>query len=140
MLDFSRWSTFLATVLVIEDDPFILTNTLEILELEGFTVIAAEDGAEGIERAQSHKPDLVLCDVLMPKLDGYGVLKALRASPDTSEIPLVFVSATPREDILAASIKLGASDYLSKPFRASDLLSVIRKHLSSRFTETGDVF
>ncbi len=125
----------MATVLVIEDDPIILTNTLEILELEGFTVIGAENGADGVERAQESMPDLVLCDVLMPKLDGYGVLKALRSSPILSNIPLVFVSASPREEILAASVKLGASDYLMKPFRASELLKIIRKHLSSPFTE-----
>ncbi len=129
----------MATVLVIEDDPLILTNTLEILELEGFTVIGAENGVEGVERAQESMPDLVICDVLMPKLDGYGVLKALRAAPVTAHIPLVFVSATPSEEILAASVKLGATDYLTKPFRASDLLNVIRKHLSSPLTQSSDL-
>ncbi len=129
----------MATVLVIEDDPLILTNTLEILELEGFDAIGAVNGVEGLERAQELMPDLVICDVLMPKLDGYGVLKALRAMPKTSNIPLVFVSATPSEEILAASVKLGATDYLSKPFRASDLLKLIRKHLSSPLTKTNDL-
>lgn len=127
----------LAKVLVIEDDPIILTNTLEILELEGFTAIGAENGADGVERAQQSLPDVVVCDVLMPKLDGYGVLKALRESPILSKTPLIFVSATPREDILAASVKLGAADYLMKPFRASDLLKIIRKHLSSEIPESG---
>ena len=129
----------MATVLVIEDDPLILTNTLEILELEGFTAIGAENGVEGIERAQAALPDLIICDVLMPKLDGYGVLKALRAAPTTMSIPLVFVSATPSEEILAASVKLGATDYLTKPFRASDLLDIVNKHLSSHLTQTNDL-
>jgi len=116
----------LATVLVIEDDPAILDNTLEILDLEGFKVIGAVNGCEGIKQAEQYTPDIIICDVLMPKLDGYGVLKALRSNPVTTDIPLVFVSATPREDILAASTKLGASGYLVKPFRANDLLNVIR--------------
>ncbi len=129
----------MATVLVIEDDPFILMNTLEILELEGFDAIGAENGVEGVERAQSTLPDLVICDVLMPKLDGYGVLKALRTTPATAKTPLVFVSATPSEEVLAASLKLGATDYLTKPFRATDLLNIVNKHLSDRLTQPNDM-
>ncbi len=129
----------MATVLVIEDDPQILMNTLEILELEGFIAVGAENGVEGVELALKTMPDVVICDVLMPKLDGYGVLRALRATPLTANIPLVFVSATPSEEILAASVKLGATDYLTKPFRASDLLKVVNKHLSSHLTQTNDL-
>jgi CheY-like chemotaxis protein len=119
----------LATVLVIEDDPVILDNTLEILDLEGYKTIGAGDGCEGVQRAEQYSPDIIVCDVLMPKLDGYGVLKALRSNPSTIDIPLIFVSATPREDILAATTKLGASGYLIKPFRAVELLNVIQKLL-----------
>jgi CheY-like chemotaxis protein len=119
----------LATVLVIEDDPAILDNTLEILDLEGYTTIRAENGCEGVQRAEQYTPDIIICDVLMPKLDGYGVLKALRSNPSTTDIPLIFVSATPREDILSATTKLGASGYLLKPFRAVELLNVIQKLL-----------
>ncbi len=119
----------MATVLVIEDDPSILENTVEILELEGYDVLAAEDGQAGIAQAQQNIPDIIICDVLMPKLDGYGVLAALRADPATTSIPLVFVSATPHEDMLAASTRLGAADYLIKPFRAADLVRVIQKVL-----------
>lgn len=116
----------MATVLVIEDDPVILQNTLELLDLEGYNVVGAVDGSEGIQRAQEYIPDLIVCDVLMPKVDGHGVLNFVRTNPATTHIPLVFVSAIPREDMPSSSIQLGISDYLTKPFRAADLLRVIR--------------
>jgi CheY-like chemotaxis protein len=119
----------LATILVIEDDRSILENTVEILEYEGFNVIGAGDGQAGLLQVQRSAPDMIVCDILMPKLDGYGVLKALRADPATQHIPLVFISAAPSEDILAATIKLGASDYLVKPFRAADLIRVVKSVL-----------
>lgn len=115
----------MVTVLVVEDDPIIRENTLELLQFEGFVAIGAADGLEGILRAQEWLPDLVICDILMPHLDGYGVLKALRTNPLTENIPLVFVSAAPREDIAAASVQLGAADYLPKPFRAPDLINMV---------------
>lgn len=119
----------MATVLVIEDDRSILENTVEILEFEGFNVIGAGDGREGLLQVQRSAPDVIVCDILMPKLDGYGVLKALRDNPATQQIPLVFISAAPSEDILAATTKMGASDYLVKPFRASDLIRVVNSVL-----------
>ena len=122
----------MATVLVIEDDPTILANTVELLELEGFNVIGAKDGDEGIQRAQEFVPDVIVCDVLMPKVDGYGVLSMVRANPTTTNIPLVFVSAIPREDMPPASVNLGIADYLIKPFRAGDLIRVIRGILTER--------
>ncbi len=124
----------MVTVLVIEDDPTIRENTLELLQFEGFTTVGAADGLEGVLRALEWRPDVVICDMLMPNLDGYGVLKELRANPLTEHIPLIFVSASPREDILAASIKLGASDYLVKPFRAPDLLRLIYRLTSSKIS------
>ncbi|MCZ2097623.1 MAG: response regulator [Anaerolineae bacterium] len=116
----------MARILVIEDDRSILENTLEILEYEGFEVFGAGDGCEGLAQVQRRAPDIIICDILMPKLDGYGVLKALRADPTTRQIPLVFISAAPSEEILAATTKMGASDYLVKPFRASDLIRIVR--------------
>lgn len=121
----------MATVLVIEDDRSILENTLEILEYEGFDVIGAGDGREGLAQVQRNSPDMIICDILMPKLDGYGVLRALRSDPMTQQIPLVFISAAPSEEVLAATTKMGASDYLVKPFRASDLLRVVNAILQS---------
>lgn len=116
---------------MIEDDRSILENTLEILEFEGFKVIGAGDGREGLAQALRSAPDVIVCDILMPKLDGYGVLKALRADPSTQAIPLVFISAAPSEEILSATTRLGASDYLVKPFRASDLIRVVKNLVKS---------
>jgi CheY-like chemotaxis protein len=116
-------------VLVVEDDPIIRENTLELLEFEGFNAIGASDGVEGIQRAQEFLPDIVICDILMPNLDGYGVLAQLRANPLTHAIPLVFVSASPREDILATGKAAGMSDFLVKPFQAPDLFRVIYRLL-----------
>ena len=121
----------MAKILVIEDDRSILENTLEILEYEGFEVIGAGDGREGLAQVQRNSPDMIICDILMPKLDGYGVLKALRANPLTRQIPLVFISAVPSEEILAATTKMGASDYLVKPFRASDLIRIVNAVLQN---------
>ncbi|MEO8391944.1 MAG: response regulator [Chloroflexota bacterium] len=121
----------MATVLVIEDDSTILENTLELLELEGFSVIGATNGMDGLQQAIDRLPDVIICDVMMPLLDGYGVLREIRANPVTSGIPLIFVSATPREEILAISTKLGVSDYLIKPFRATDLLRIVRKQIGN---------
>ena len=124
----------MATILVIEDDAIILENTLELLELEGFTVIGAVDGVEGLAQASKNLPDAIICDVMMPRLDGYGVLKELRANPATSTIPLIFVSAKPREELHAATVKLGVSGYgyLVKPFSATDLLQIVRKLIANR--------
>lgn len=122
----------MARILVIEDDRSILENTLEILEYEGFDVVGAGDGREGLAQIQRRAPDIIICDILMPNLDGYGVLRALRADPTTQQIPLVFISAAPSEEILAATMKLGASDYLVKPFRASDLIRIVKSLLHDR--------
>lgn len=120
----------MATVLVIEDDPTILENTLELLELEGFTPLSAKDGVEGVEQARKHLPDLVVCDVLMPRMDGYGVLKTLRDDPTTTNIPFIFVSATLHEDIATSGDILGVSGYLIKPFRFPELVRIIRTLLA----------
>ena len=80
-------------ILVIEDEPEMRRNLMAILRLERFEPLAAEDGQLGVELAKREKPDLVLCDVMMPKLDGYGVIAALRASPETAAIPFIFLTA-----------------------------------------------
>lgn len=112
---------------------------MEILEYEGFEVMGAGDGREGLAQIQRSAPDMIVCDILMPKLDGYGVLKALRANPLTRQIPLVFISAAPSEEILAATTKLGASDYLVKPFRASDLIRVVNSVLQNGFSRQSNL-
>jgi diguanylate cyclase len=124
----------MATILVIEDEEIILDNLLEILELEGFSTIGAEHGAIGLQKAKSYLPDLILCDICMPELDGYGVLEALRRDPETATIPLIFLSAKGEHAEIRQGMNLGADDYLTKPCAISDLLEAVSSRLKKHAT------
>lgn len=119
-------------ILVIEDDPDMLENISSILELGNYEVLTAANGKNGVARALQEKPDLILCDVIMPDLDGYGVLHILGRNPETSTIPFIFLSARSDSSYLREGMMLGADDYLTKPFDDTELLSVlemrIKKH------------
>ncbi|MCB0795421.1 MAG: response regulator [Flavobacteriales bacterium] len=117
------------TILLIEDDTDMRENTSEILELARYRVIQAENGRKGIELAREHMPDLVLCDIMMPELDGYGVLHLLARDPRTAEIPFVFISAKAERGEVRKGMELGADDYLTKPFEESELLNAIEGRL-----------
>ncbi len=112
-------------ILVIEDESGIRENIKEILSLENFYVIIAPNGAVGVELAKEEHPDLILSDIRMPELDGFGVLKALHQNSLTSNIPIIFLSAKASHDDLRQGMELGADDYLTKPFTASELLKAI---------------
>jgi DNA-binding response OmpR family regulator len=116
-------------ILVIEDDPQILENLTEILMMEGFEAIAAEDGRVGIQLAKTEHPDLILCDVMMPNLDGYGVLEQLRQDPKTKTIPFIFLTAKADRLDLRQGMELGADDYLTKPFSQAELKGAIAARL-----------
>jgi len=98
-------------VLVIEDEEAIRENLVELLEVEDFDVIEAENGRVGVEQAKKHLPDLILCDVMMPKLDGFGVLKELRSQLNTATIPFIFLTAKADRHDLREGMDLGADDY-----------------------------
>ena len=117
------------TILVIEDDELIRNNLLEILELEGFRAISAENGRIGVQKARAYHPDLVLCDVCMPELDGYGVLETLRSNSLTSTIPIVFLTAKSEKHDMRQGMNSGADDYLVKPCSVSELLGAISSRL-----------
>ena len=117
-------------ILVIEDEPEMRRNLLTILRLEKFEPVGAENGKAGIALAKSTKPDLILCDVMMPEIDGFGVLKALRADAATASIPFIFLTAKGEKVDIRSGMNLGADDYLTKPVDKTDLLSAI----TSRFT------
>jgi len=120
------------TILVIEDEPLLRDNLIELLEALDFEALVAENGCIGVNLAKSHHPDLILCDVMMPELDGYGVLKTLRQDPDIAEIPFVFLSAKAAKEDLSQAKALGADGYVTKPFAISELLGVIEAQLERR--------
>lgn len=116
-------------ILVIEDEPEMRRNLLTILKLERFNALGAENGCLGLELARREKPDLILCDVMMPELDGYGVLRGLRADAVTVTTPFIFLTAKGEKPDIRAGMNLGADDYLIKPVGKSDLLSAISARL-----------
>jgi DNA-binding NarL/FixJ family response regulator len=121
-------------ILIIEDQPQMRRNIATILEMEGFEVACAEHGRQGIELAQSGKPDLILCDVMMPEADGYGVLQALRDDKATATIPFVFLTAKGEKTDQRAGMNLGADDYLTKPVSKNDLLAAIEARFARQRT------
>jgi CheY-like chemotaxis protein len=116
-------------ILVIEDNLEVRENLQEILELSGYTVTVAEDGKEGVEKAIADKPHLILCDVMMPKLDGFGVLNILSKKSETSGIPFIFLTAKAEKSDFRRGMNLGADDYITKPFFKDELLEVLETRL-----------
>jgi DNA-binding NarL/FixJ family response regulator len=116
-------------VLVIEDEPEMRRNLLTVLRLEKFHVVAAQNGRVGVDLAKREKPDIVLCDVMMPELDGYGVLQRLRDDPATASTPFIFLTAKGEKSDVRSGMNLGADDYLTKPVAKADLLAAITSRL-----------
>jgi DNA-binding NarL/FixJ family response regulator len=116
-------------ILVIEDEPEMRRNLTTVLRLEKFHPLPAENGRVGLRLAKMEKPDLILCDVMMPELDGYGVIVALRADTETAAIPFIFLTAKGEKPAIRAGMNLGADDYLTKPVGKPDLLGAIRSRL-----------
>lgn len=119
----------MATLLVIEDEAPLRANIVRLLTAEGYRVITAADGDEGIRRAREDRPDLVICDILMPLVDGYGVLATLRSRPETAATPFIFLTASADKEDFARGLQSGANDYVTKPFKIADLLAAIRRRL-----------
>lgn len=116
-------------VLVIEDEESIRENILDLLDAEDFKAFGAENGKVGIELAAHILPDLILCDVMMPEIDGYGVLQALRSQPETTTIPFLFLTAKAERYDTRKGMELGADDYLVKPCTAKELIAAIATRL-----------
>lgn len=117
-------------ILVIEDEQEIREKIMKILEYEGYESLGAENGRIGVARAQKHSPDLIICDVLMPELGGFGVLMELRNDWRTASIPFIFLTAKSQPEDMRHGMSLGADDYLTKPFNMSDLLDAIQTRLA----------
>jgi DNA-binding response OmpR family regulator len=117
-------------ILLIEDDTTVRENTTELLELANYEVITAANGKIGVEQAKKHRPDIIVCDIMMPELDGYGVLETLSKLKATKFIPFIFLSAkTERKDI-RKGMEMGADDYLTKPFEEHELINAIESRLA----------
>jgi len=113
------------TLLVIEDNLEIRENTAELLELAGFKVITAENGTEGLLMASSQNPDIILCDIMMPGIDGYQVIKHMRENPLTAAIPFIYVTASAEKTDVKIAMDLGANGYVRKPFDIAELMEAI---------------
>ncbi len=112
-------------ILVVEDERVLQKNIIKILRLEGFEVIGADDGASGVACARQESPDLIVCDVMMPEMDGYQVLKTLQDDVNTALIPFIFLTAKTDRSDMRQGFEMGADDYLVKPFDADELLRAI---------------
>jgi CRP/FNR family transcriptional regulator, cyclic AMP receptor protein len=116
-------------ILIIEDNDEVRENTVEILELSEYKVISAANGKEGVEIALKERPDLIVCDIMMPQLDGYGVLHLLSKHKETANIPFIFLTAKSEKQDFRKGMDLGADDYITKPFDGTELLNAIEIRL-----------
>ena len=129
-------------VLVIEDNREVRENTVEILELANYNVIAAANGRAGIQMAMEHLPDIIISDIVMPEANGYTVLEVLSQNSDTANIPFIFLSAKDKKEDIRMGMSLGADDYIYKPYRSQELLDAvemrIKKHnfIQQKFSKT----
>jgi len=116
-------------IVLIEDDKDIRETTSEILELADYEVFSAENGKDGVELAKTKKPDLIICDIMIPDLDGYGVLRILSKNPETYTVPFIFLTAKTEKSDIRKGMNLGADDYITKPFDEAELLEVVEIRL-----------
>jgi DNA-binding NarL/FixJ family response regulator len=116
-------------ILVIDDDARLREHYTEILRLEGYEVVEARNGREGVERARREPPDLVLCDITMPEMNGHRVLETLRGEPRTAHVPFVFLTGWSEREDVRTGMNLGADDYLTKPVVPDELAATIRARL-----------
>lgn len=116
-------------ILVIEDQENFSSNLAEFLTLEGFEVLVAEDGLKGLHLALALHPDLILCDLQLPKISGFEILQEIRQNLTTAKIPFIFLTASANEDASSQALKMGANSYLIKPIMLSNLLQIIKNYL-----------
>jgi DNA-binding response OmpR family regulator len=117
------------SILVIDDNKDIRENTAEILDLAGYKTFMAENGRSGVEIALKEKPSIIICDIMMPELDGYGVLHLLRKNPETQNIPFIFLTAKTERSDFRKGMEMGADDYITKPFEDIELLNAVEIRL-----------
>jgi len=124
------------SILVIDDNKDIRENTAEILDLAGYKTFMAENGKSGVEIALKEKPSIIICDIMMPELDGYGVLHLLRKNVETQHIPLIFLTAKTERSDFRKGMEMGADDYITKPFEDIELLNAVETRLKKAAIST----
>ena len=122
----------MAKILVVEDEIAILENVGELLELQGYEVLSATNGLDAIRHANYDQPDLVICDISMPVMDGFGVLMEMKSNPTTNRTPFVFLTALTDRDTMRKGMEHGADDFLTKPFSSKELLAMVRTQLDKK--------
>jgi two-component system sensor histidine kinase/response regulator len=127
------------TILIVEDETRLLEDIRDLLSFEGYVTLTAFNGREGVALAREHLPDLIVSDVMMPVLDGYGMLRALRDDPRTARIPLIFLTARAEREDIRHGMDLGADDYIVKPFTFEELLNAVQARLSRQDVLVRDV-
>lgn len=118
------------TVLIIEDEPHMRQNIATLLKLEGYQVLEAPNGRLGVEAARASAPDIILCDITMPDMDGFTVISIIRGTPAMNTVPFIFLTARGDAKDVRTGMNLGADDYLPKPFTTTDLLSAIESRMN----------
>ncbi len=119
----------MARILIIEDEVQIRDNLVRFLRLEGHEVAFAEDGVAGLESVRATPPELVICDFMMPRMDGFAVLAAMQADETLRQVPFIMLSASAEPERLAKAVAMGASAYVTKPFRLVEMRELLRQHL-----------
>jgi two-component system alkaline phosphatase synthesis response regulator PhoP len=119
-------------ILIVEDDPSVLRATSYILEKEGYEVISAQNGLEGLKKARESNPDLLLLDVMLPGIDGFEICHSLRGEPKTADLPILMFSAKGQESDKATGLKVGADEYITKPVDREVLLSKVAAWLLAK--------
>ena len=119
-------------ILIIEDDDLLRDGVIELLESEGYEVIDAENGKIGLDLARKQIPDLIVCDVMMPEMNGFEVLDVLQQDYETASIPFIFLTALTEKNDMRHGMELGADDFLSKPFKADELFKAVKTRLSKQ--------
>lgn len=120
----------MAKVLVIEDEAPIRENLMRFLRLEGHEVLTAENGRIGLDMARAHRPELILCDVMMPEMNGVAVLDAIRSDAELAEVCFIFLTASADAEDVQRGLNRGANEYVTKPFNLKDLRAVLARHLT----------
>ncbi len=119
-------------ILLIDDEPEVIETVKFLLNLKNFDVVDARDGVEGLTKAKEEKPDLILLDIMLPNMNGYEVCANLKRDPETSNIPVLFLTARDDTDSVIRAHRAGADDYIVKPFSTTILFNKINRHLAAR--------